>query len=621
MCGINGVTWNDPSLVEMMNWALKHRGPDDNGIYLDELVTLGHQRLSIIDLSSAGKQPMSNEDGNIWIIYNGEIYNFLEIRAELLEKKHEFTSSTDTEVIIHAYEEWGNCCVEKFNGMWAFAIYDKRKKQLLLSRDRFGVKPLYYFHSDKGLIFSSEIKCLLQHYLEKIPNDKIIFEYLAYGFLDHTRETFFKNIYRLMPGENLIYDLPTKSLKTERWYDLNERIKNNAEITEEHAAETIKELLSSSISYRLIADVPVGSCLSGGIDSSTIVYLMRKLEKNTNIKTFSLIFPGLIMDESCYINQVIKDTKIESYWTSPTIEDLMNDLYDIIWTQEEPFRSISIYGQYKVMELAHKKGMKVLLDGQGADELFAGYFIYYKYYLFQSLLSLHLMEAWKALHAAPNLKDIVVFPLVTILSQTALGKNIINMIWLTKSRFLKDSNDIHLSNPFSERGFDLNKALYSDLIGYSIPQLLRYEDKNSMRWSIESRVPFLDYRLVEFVLSLPPNYKIHGGITKYILRKAIRGLVSNKIVDRKDKIGFATPDKDWLTSEKFVNLFKEIIESNSFASRKYWDKQMISKIFQEHIGGIKDHSEYLWRIINLELWIRIFMEGLRNFDDFLLIGG
>ncbi|MDD1752010.1 MAG: asparagine synthase C-terminal domain-containing protein, partial [Methanotrichaceae archaeon] len=428
-------------------------------------------------------------------------------------------------------------------------------------------------------------------------------------------ETFFRDINRLMPGENLFYDLSSKTKRIEKWYDLNSWLKNRKTLNEEDASKKIQEILFSSISYRLIADVPVGSCLSGGIDSSTIVYSMRKLVQNSIIKTFSLVFPGDLLDESSYINQVVEDTDAENYSTSPAAEDLMNDLCDVIWTQEEPFRSISIYGQYKVMELAHRKSMKVLLDGQGADELFAGYVIYYKYYLFQSLFSMHLIEALKAAQGAKNLNDILIFPAATILSQIGLAKSIMRKIWLRRVGFMKDFWDSDACNPFPERGFDLNKALYSDLIRYSIPQLLRYEDKNSMRWSIESRLPFLDYRLVELVASLPSGFKIHSGVTKYILRKAIKDLVSNKIVERRDKIGFAIPDKKWLASPSFNAMFSQIIGSKSFASRKYWDQQEVLRIFEEQERGIKGHSEDIWRIINLELWLRIFIEGRRNSDE------
>lgn len=620
MCGISGFSWNDAALIDSMNAAIKHRGPDDQGIYLDEHVSLGHCRLSIIDLSTAGRQPMTNEDESIWIVFNGEIYNFAEIRKHLEERGHNFKSYTDTEVIIHAYEEWGLSSIERFNGMWAFAIYDKNKKCIFLSRDRFGVKPLYYYQDDRGIIFSSEIKGLLKHNIERMPNDKAIYEYLAFGFTDHSKETFFLGINRLMPGENLVYDLDKRNLRTSKWYNLGSRIKEMKLKEGDPASEgalikKIRDIFKSSVAYRLIADVPVGSCLSGGIDSSSIVYTMRALS-TSQIKTFSMVFPGQRLDESVYIDEVVADTKVEGYKVSPTTEDLMKDLSDLIKTQEEPFRSISIYGQYKVMELAHKNRMKVLLDGQGADELFAGYFIYYKYYIFESLFNLKLNEAKSAAYASKNsLNDLIVFPVATVLSKFRLTEGVLQRIWLHKMKYLNGFFKGKVENPYSERGFNLNKALFSDHTKYSIPQLLRYEDKNSMRWSIESRVPFMDYRLVELVFSLPSNYKIRNGITKYIFRKAIEGSVSDKIIRRRDKIGFATPDKDWVASKTFIKFLKEIITSESFKSRKYWKQDVVLSILQDHENDKRDYSEDLWRLINTELWLRMFMDSKKEIPE------
>lgn len=610
MCGINGFTWKDASLIGRMNQALKHRGPDDNGIYLDDNISLGHCRLSIIDLSAAGKQPMSNEDGSIWITFNGEIYNFQDIRVALEERGHIFRSKTDTEVVIHAYEEWGSSCLERFNGMWAFAIYNKNNNTLFLSRDRFGVKPLYYFMNEENIIFSSEIKGILEHPITLLPNDKAIYEYLALGFVDHSPQTFFLGINRLMPGECMLYDISKRSAEIFKWYDLEKNLKFYKNISEEHAAEQIRELLEDSIQYRLISDVPVGSCLSGGIDSSSIVYLMRKSNKNREIKVFSMVFPGKRLDESTYVDEVVKDTNVEVYKITPTPEDLLYDLIDLIRTQEEPFRSLSIYGQYKVMELANSAGMKVLLDGQGSDEIFAGYFIYYKYYLFESLLKLRINEAVSLLNTARfNFNDLILFPAMTIFSMLGLSKGFLKNLWLGRMRYLKGFDKAAISNPLDDRGFDLNRALYSDLIRYSIPQLLRYEDKNSMRWSIESRVPFLDYRLVELVMSLPSRYKIRRGVTKHILRMALKGMVSDKILNRRDKIGFATPDEDWLSSSAFVEMVRGIIDSEPFKSRKYWNHKEVSRMLEEHLRAPKKkYDEILWRIINTELWLRMFID-------------
>jgi len=597
-----------------MNVALQHRGPDDQSTYVDDEVSLGHRRLSIIDLSPAGRQPKCNEDESIWIVFNGEIYNFQEIRATLEKSGHQFSSDTDTEVIIHAYEEWGTSCVERFNGMWAFAIYDKNKGILFFSRDRFGVKPLYFCRNEKGLVFSSEIKGILQHPIRCAANEKAIYDFLALGFVDHLQQTFFQDIDRLMPGESMIYSFSQGSMEKFRWYELNQVPAGMEKMTEEEAAKRIRELFEDSVRYRLISDVPVGSCLSGGIDSSSIVHAMRKNSETSEIKTFSMVFPGKKQDESSFINEVVTATKVEAYNVSPSTEDLLRDLYDLIRTQEEPFGSLSIYGQYKVMQLANRSGMKVLLDGQGSDEIFAGYFIYYKYYFFESLLHLRMGEAIEtAKRMNSKLQDILLFPAMTILSTLGLSQGILRNLWLSRLKYLKGFDEVVLANPLTDRGFDLNRALYSDLISYSIPQLLRYEDKNSMRWSIESRVPFLDYRLVELAMSLPSGYKIRLGTTKYILRKAMKGLVSDRILNRRDKIGFAAPDEDWLMSPDFVNMARQIFASSKFRDRKYWNSEEVIHMLEEHLGvgskSRKNHSEMLWRIINVELWLRTFIDS------------
>jgi asparagine synthase (glutamine-hydrolysing) len=595
-----------------MNLALQHRGPDDQSTYIDDMVSLGHRRLAIIDLSPAGRQPKCNEDGSIWIVFNGEIYNFQEIRADLKQRGHTFSSNTDTEVIIHAYEEWGEGCVERFNGMWAFAIYDINKGELFFSRDRFGVKPLYFSRNEKGLIFSSEIKGILQHPVQRAAYDRAVYDYLISGFVDHLPETFFEGIERLMPGHSMIYRFSDGSLEKVRWYDMDKAASNEG-MAEEDAANEIRELFLDSVRYRLISDVPVGSCLSGGIDSSSIVYAMRKLKEKAEIKTFSLVFPDNEMDESAFIDEVVAEANVEAHSTSPSTDDLTRDLNDLIRTQEEPFGSLSIYGQYKVMELANKSGMKVLLDGQGSDEIFAGYFIYYKYYFFESLLHLRMKEARETANRMKSkLQDMLLFPAMTILSALGLSHGWIAELWASRHRYLKLAGRIDPANPLTERGFDLNRALRSDLTRYSIPQLLRYEDKNSMRWSIESRVPFLDFRLVELAASLPSGCKIRKGTTKYILRVALRGMVSERILGRRDKIGFAAPDEDWLMSPDFVRMAREILSSSLFESRKYWKSQKVMEMLNEHTGAggrkRKNHSEALWRTINVELWLRAFVD-------------
>ncbi|MEM2121963.1 MAG: asparagine synthase (glutamine-hydrolyzing), partial [Candidatus Woesearchaeota archaeon] len=324
MCGINGFNWSDEKLIKELNKAIKHRGPDDSGFYCDEKVSIGNVRLAIIDLSPKGHMPMFSKDKNLIITYNGEIYNHKKLREELIRKGYKFNSRTDTEVILYAYREWGFNCVQKFNGMWAFAVYDKDKNILFLSRDRFGVKPLYYYFDDKHFIFSSEIKAILTCGVKRKANDEIIFDYLFYNLIDHCEETFFKGIKRLMPGNNLIFYIDENKIKIKEYYNLKERLKFKKYKIQNY--EELKNLFFTSVKRRLISDVPVGSCLSGGIDSSSIVCTMRKLKKNAEIKTFSLSFPGENIDETKYQKMVIEKTKCKGFFTTPKPEDLMNDL-------------------------------------------------------------------------------------------------------------------------------------------------------------------------------------------------------------------------------------------------------------------------------------------------------
>jgi asparagine synthase (glutamine-hydrolysing) len=603
MCGISGFSWGDAGLIEKMNKSLGHRGPDDQGTYIDENISLGHRRLSIIDLSSAGKQPMSNEDGSIWIVFNGEIYNFGELRTDLEAKGHSFRSNSDTEAIIHAYEEWGCSCVERFNGMWGFALYDRGDGLIFLCRDRFGIKPLYYYFNNKKFIFSSEINGILQHEIDRVANDKILYEYLALDLVDHSRETFFKGINSLLPGESLIYDLAHGTMELKRWYRLAEKIEPIPSSRGDDLSRRLRDLFVDGVRYRLISDVPVGSCLSGGIDSSSIVCAMRRLASDGKIETFSLVFPDEPIDESAYINEVVSNTKVESYRISLTLENLMADLEDLVRSQGEPFGSLSIYGQYRIMQLAHQKGMKVLLDGQGGDELFAGYTKYSGYYLRECLRALRLGEFVRHLNLG-------FFPFLAIgmLGRTALTRRLLTYLQRRKTAFLPSFYKGDLDALIFEWGYDLNSHLIKEITKYSIPHLLRYEDRNSMRWSIESRVPFLDYRLVELAAGLPSYEKIKDGETKHILRKAMEGLVPGSILQRRDKVGFATPDELWFREPRFIELMSSILGSNEFRSRPYWKPVAVKKLFEDHLKGKSDNSRQIWRIINAELWLRMFID-------------
>ncbi len=618
MCGINGFNWNDKAKIACMNSVIKHRGPDDEGVLTGDSVSLGHVRLSILDLTSAGHQPMSNEDETLWITCNGEIYNCYELRKDLLRKGHIFKSMTDTEVIIHAYEEYGIECVDKFNGMWAFCIFDKTKNVLFLSRDRFGIKPLYYYFDGERFVFSSEISGILQHGIKIEPNNDVVFDFLYYNLTDHTEDTFFKSIKRLIPSNNLVFNLESKTVQLQRYYDLERKIG-----TERNDIQKTRDLFRDAVQKTLLSDVPVGSCLSGGIDSSAIVLAMEAMKKResytlngSKIKTFSLTFPGQLVDESRYQQEIRTLIDSDHYFTSPYPGDLISDIYDLIHTQEEPFTGTSVYGQYRVMKLARENNIKVLLDGQGADEILAGYHYFLGFYYYELLRNLKVLKLMK------EVKE--------YLSKSGSFLPVLFLFMRVLPVFLKKLLYIHYKNTFLSQDFvkdhkhridirwnisTLNEALVKSVLIYSLPHLLRFEDKNSMRFSIESRVPFLDYRFVEYALSTPADYKIHKGVTKYGFRKANKSVLPTSILCRFDKIGFSTPEEDWLKNEKVKKFVMSVINSESFKSREYWDWSKVKETYKRTLAGKSPKwfvGTDIWRCVSVELWMRIFIDDATN---------
>lgn len=595
MCGINGFSWNDTSLINKMNEVIKLRGPDDQGIYTDDKVSLGNVRLAIIDLSPAGHQPMFNEDKSIAIVFNGEIYNFQEIKEDLLKAGHKFTSNCDTEVIIHSYEQWGYDCLDHFNGMWGFAIYDLSKQLIFIARDRFGVKPVYYYFDNKNIIFSSEIKGILAHDIPRKPNDAIISDYLIRGWIDFSSETFFEGISKLMPGNYAIFDLKARNLEIHKWYNLVDKIKKNQTVTEEQAIEDIKNLFISSIKYRMIADTQVGAALSGGIDSSSIVCFMKDLFENpNNLNTFSVVLPGLKMDESKFMDAVIEFAKVKSFKVKPTAADLVEDMEDFIYSLEEPFQSFSMYGYYRLNKMTSEQGIKVLLNGQGSDEMFAGYSHYYPLYLKKCLKSLKFRES---------------IAIILQMLRTGYWKEYVSLVLRKKVFTAKYFNDFG-TNKNKIQDFpisDLKNLLLRDLTIWILPSLLRYDDRCSMRWHVETRIPFLDYRLVEYVMSLPDNFKIKNGLSKYIFRQVIKGKVPDIITNRRDKIGFQMPDQNWLNSLEFQTLAKKIIESPSFNTRKYWKPVQIKNAL-DTLKKKPTLASIIWHTMNVHFWMEKFID-------------
>lgn len=640
MCGIAGIcnlkTGNANSVPEgkrkkeiivKMTRTLIHRGPDDEGFYVDDTIALGHRRLSIIDLTQAGHQPMMSHDKNLVIVFNGEIYNYIEIREELCVKGYKFTTETDTEVILASYEEWGTKCLDHFNGMWAFVIYDRRKKTLFGSRDRLGVKPFFYNLNADYFVFASEIKAILTHpSVSKKTNDIVIWNYLTQGLLDYSEETFFQGIRELRGGHYFV--LKKNQLKIQKYWDLA-TLHNQRQKTDREYEKEFLKLFYDSIKLRLRADVPLGTCLSGGLDSSAIVMVTNEyLKKEGKLKqigrmqkTFTSSYKDRYSDcdERSYVKEVIQKTKATPFYIFPDGKNLACEVQKIIRHHDAPFSSTSIYAQWNVFRLAKSHRMKVMLDGQGADELLAGYLTFFPYLfaylkkekrfgaLFQELV------LYLKYHAGSSLKNFFVtfwkfpafknlltekkFDLKSIYLGIYTDKSIFNHDWFIK---YKKTNFKKISDPFLNHSYNL-------LINDGLPALLRYEDRNSMAFSIESRTPFLDYHLVEFVYGLPANFKIRNGQTKWIMRQALKGILPEKIRTRHNKLGFATPENSWLRGD-LAQEMRKVFESYSFAQRPYFNAHQVNKKFEQFLHGEPVNNQHFWRIYCLELWLRQYFD-------------
>ncbi|MBI1781999.1 MAG: asparagine synthase (glutamine-hydrolyzing) [Sphingobacteriales bacterium] len=611
MCGICGIikfdgTKPDQQIIGSMMQSIKHRGPNDQGSLLEDNMALGFVRLSIIDLSSLGHQPMYSADKRYAIIFNGEVYNYIELRKELEQKGYKFISGTDTEVLLNSYIEWGEDCLHRFNGMWAFAIYDHQNKELFCARDRFGVKPFYYTRHKNNFAFASEIPAILTAIGEKPHADtESVFDYMVYNRTDQSDKTFFKEIKKLPHGHTLKIQLQTGDIKIRRWYDLRTALDNSKPF---ESTEAFKETFNSAVGLRLRSDVPVGVCLSGGLDSSSIVSTLLKEFGTGDLNTFSAVYQkGQKGDETEFINEYRSSIK-NMHFIYPTAESFYKDLPEFICTHAEPFPTTSIYAHYKVMEMA-KQHVVVTLDGQGADEELAGYHYFFGFYykeLFKQFrwvkLLTEIKDYWSNYHSSYAFKSFAYFLMPSGI-KTALRVN----------------EKGYLSNNFSNLKFEsvvatelynspnLQAALFNHF-EYKLEHLLKWQDLNSMRFSIEARVPFLDYRLVQGLLTNDSGKLISKGITKRFLREAMTGVLPEKIRMRMDKVGFETPQDEWFRMPMFREYIKDILYSDSFRKRDIIDAEKAKKLYQQHLDGKKDISKEIWKWINLELWYRRYID-------------
>ena len=602
MCGIAGIYSVSDGVskesLEIMSKRLEHRGPDGCGIKIFDKCGLVHRRLSIIDLSDNASQPMCNEDETIWLVFNGEIYNYPELRAILIERGHTFRSETDSEVIIHSYEEWGPDCTKKFNGMWAFALYDTKTGKLFCSRDRFGVKPFYYTYSNGDFFFASEIKALAAlPDIGKKPCDEKLNEYLIGGTLDTDEKTMFEGILQLRPATNMLIN-GTEDPVFEKYWSLKVSPAisfTDSKYGDEKAAAEFLDLLRDSVRLRLRSDVPVGTCLSGGLDSSTITVLINDIIRSENVSsvgerqnTFSACYSDPRFDESTFMDCVIDASGVSAHKTYPKPEEILSDIERLIYVQDEPFNSLSTYSQYRVMKLAGDH-VKVILDGQGADEQLAGYLGYQAAYI-------------KSLKRSPVRMLSEIFG--SIRHHGLFFLNAIIQLNLRKKRRSFIRSDAKAMNRY---GGTLDEVLQNEILNSNLQALLHYEDRNSMAFSIESRVPFLDYRFAEYVASLPLNQKIRGGVTKYVLRNAIRGIVPEKIRNRMDKMGFVTPEEVWM-GDNLYEFASKVFDSDSFHQRKYWYADKVKDEFNRYHLGKAGYSPEFWRVLCAELWLRLFFD-------------
>jgi asparagine synthase (glutamine-hydrolysing) len=631
MCGIAGIVASDQLTTEdrqrlaRMRDVIAHRGPDDAGEFQDERAALGHRRLSIVDLA-AGHQPLSNEDGSIWIVFNGEIYNHADVRPELEAAGHVYRTRSDTETIIHAYEQWGDACVDRLRGMFAFAIWDAPRRRLLLARDRLGVKPLYWAQANGRLLFGSEIKSVLESGQIRAEADEArLPELLSTRYLSGA-ETLFKGIHRLLPGHTLVFE--QGRVTTKEYWDIptgrgDERL---ASISDEDAVRQFRDLLEQSVRIRLMADVPLGMFLSGGLDSSAIAALMAGMIDRP-LQTFSVAFKERAFSELDYARQVSTAIKADAHEVVIDENDFFGALPRLIWHEDEPLAHPSSVPLYFVSELA-RQHVKVVLTGEGSDELLAGYAKYPKSLVNWRAAAAygvlpHPLRSWIAANVVPRLPASV---------RHYATRSFVSMERTPEAMFFDNFAAIRLASQHdlltarfagsspeqaygpSRQYFDapngrstvLDRLLYADLKTYLV-ELLMKQDQMSMAASIESRVPFLDHKLVEFAASLPPRLKLRGFTTKWILREAVRPIIPPEVLSR-PKMGFPVPFGLWMRGQ-WSTVARDVLLDSRSRQRGIVEPAAVERLIAAHESGATNGSDAIWSLLNLELWYRTFVDG------------
>ncbi len=629
MCGIAGVLDRAVSerLVERMSRLLSHRGPDGVGVWSravagGRVVTFGHRRLSILDLSEAGAQPMADASGRYVLTYNGEIYNYLEVRGELASLGAVFRSRSDTEVILEAYKQWGVNCLSRFNGMFAFALYDSVRGMLFCARDRYGEKPFLYGCGKDFFAFASEYKALLQHPGLSLDVDEWRLLQAAHNpsmGLDADRQTVFNSVQQLLPGEAMEVDVRTLECRIWHYWQVTPAEMRESVVEAEVFAE-FRDLLTDAVRLRLRSDVPVGSCLSGGLDSSAIVCIVRRLlGPETIYNTFTGRFPGTHADEWTYASQVVDATGVRSHVVEPTVERFLTDLPQFMWFNELPVGGSSQYAQWSVFRLAKERGVTVLLDGQGSDEILGGYEQYFAHYIEALRQSgdrarlarelLQIRERYPLALTPPvrSLRDRLPFRVRHWISDSSgIGTNLLYGMRPEVAEQIARVNSLPRLPGFNP----LTNALVQDSFGRFLTTLLRYGDRNSMAHSREVRLPFCDHRIAEFMMRLPPHLLMGEVQTKRLLRESMRGILPEGVRTRWNKQGFRPPQELWFQSAAFLTMARDAFGSARFRSSPFWLPDWWLKALRRIEAGEVALNSTLWAPLIIEHWRTHFLEPL-----------
>lgn len=613
MCGISLIINKDNNkevdadLIKSITSKVAHRGPDDEGFYFGKNFALGHRRLSIIDLTSGGHQPMVVND--FVITFNGEIYNYIELREELKTLGHLFASESDTEVITVAYQEWGSAAFSRFNGMWALALVDLKNDEVILCRDQFGIKPLYYTTIEGNFYAGSEIKQFtdVSGFSAEL-NESVAVNFVTNGWLNYSEETFFKNVSELKPGYLLKFNLVSHQFSFFNWYNLREKVVKSSHSYQE-SVQQVRSLMLESIKIRMRSDVSVGSCLSGGIDSSTIVVLAKSQAlASPEFSTITCCFDNERHDERYYSDQVSKAAGFHSFKIFPDLAVLIRDnvLDKMVYHQDQPFSGATHYLEYCVYQCARQHNLTVMLGGQGSDEFLCGYDDFYYVKVKELLRSFQFRKAFDLLHIRAITKGIYFFDEI----ESFLKSEFLSRLVLFVKKVFGMNTFPWLSEKWKGSAKKYNKIFKSNSVfRLSLQQMeftsLRYqlhsEDRNSMLFSIESRLPFLDHRLVEYCLGLPTNYKLKGGVTKAVLRDAILEL-PEEIRNRKHKMGFISPDAEWMLSNSSViraELKAAVLETGFFTID-------LVKKFDRFVEGEIGYDPLFFRVMALNRFIKVF---------------